>query len=131
MRHIFVCGSLRKGECNHQRFNGFGDILVATGAVAGAILKNLGEYPAMIVSSNDLDCVVGEVYEISDDLGEAIDRWELDAGYEVRPVSVTTSGQMPARIEAEAYFFAFPARLAGHEAVEGGDWAKHDHVRMP
>lgn len=148
MRRIFVYGSLRRGEFNHDRFKGFGDTLIATGTVAGALLKNLGPYPAIIASSNDLDRVVGEVYEIPDDLAEVIDRFERDAGFEARPVTVVAStslgtgpstslgtgdesGEVPTRIEAEAYFFAHPDRLDRYETVEGGDWAKHDHLRLP
>jgi gamma-glutamylcyclotransferase (GGCT)/AIG2-like uncharacterized protein YtfP len=130
MRRIFVCGSLRRGESNHDRFAGFGDTLIATGTVAGVLLKDLGTYPAMIPSSNPLDRVVGEVYEITDSLGEVIDRFERDEGYEAHPVTVLDeSREVPTQMEAEAYFFAHPDRLAGHETVEGGDWAKHDHVR--
>ena len=130
MRRLFVCGSLRKGEYNHDRFEGFGKTLVATGTVAGAVLKDLGTYPAMIPSSSDLDRVVGEVYEIADSLAEAIDRFERDEGYEAHPVTVIVgSGEAPSVIDAEAYFFARPDRLAGRKTVEGGDWGRHDHVR--
>jgi gamma-glutamylcyclotransferase (GGCT)/AIG2-like uncharacterized protein YtfP len=132
MRRIFVCGSLRKGEYNHDRFEGFGKTLIAIGTVAGVLLKDLGRYPAMILSANSLDRVVGEVYAIPDSLAEVIDRFERDEGYEARPVTVVdASTEPPARIEAVAYFFADPDRLAGHATVEGGDWARHDHVRLP
>ena len=130
MRRIFVCGSLRKGEINHDRFEGFGDTLVGTGSVGGAILKDLGTYPAMIPSANARDCVVGEVYEISDDLGDVLDRFERDEGYAARPVIVLDeSAGVPRQIEAEAYFFAQPDRIVHEPTVERGDWARHDHDR--
>ena len=128
-RRIFVCGSLRKGELNHDRFEGFGDILVATGTVARAVLKDLGTYPAMIPSANDNDRVVGEVFEISDALGEVLDRFEREEGYEARPVIVNVTGDHPSLIQAEAYFFSAPDRITAKPTVEGGDWATHDHVR--
>src|SRR5262245_2875894 len=109
MRRIFVYGSLRKGESNHHRFEGFGKTLVATGTVAGFLLKDLGDYPAAIPSSNDRDRIVGEVYEIPDDLAGVLDRFEQEADFEARPVTVVDeSGDTPVRIEAEAYFFAHP-----------------------
>jgi gamma-glutamylcyclotransferase (GGCT)/AIG2-like uncharacterized protein YtfP len=119
MRRIFVCGSLRKGEFNHERFKGFGDNLVAIGTISGVHLKSLGDYPALVPSPNVTDTVVGEVYEISDGLGEVIDRWEREAGYEVRPVQVTSPS---GKVEAQAYFYGDPDSIARHPVVEGGDW---------
>jgi gamma-glutamylcyclotransferase (GGCT)/AIG2-like uncharacterized protein YtfP len=126
MRRIFVCGSLRKGECNHDRFKGFGDTLVATGTITSVLLKNLGEYPALVPSRNPADRVAGEVYDIPDHLGEIIDEWEAEAGYEVRTVVVTSAA---GTLEAKAYFYANPDELADHPTVLGGDWARHDHPR--
>src|SRR5438094_211784 len=122
MRRIFVCGSLRRGECNHDRFPGFGDNLVATGTISGVLLKDLGEYPALVSSPNAADLVFGEVYEVSDSLGETIDGWEREAGYEVRTVSVATLAR---HLEAQAYFYAVPGRIAQHPVVQGGDWSLH------
>jgi gamma-glutamylcyclotransferase (GGCT)/AIG2-like uncharacterized protein YtfP len=122
MRRIFVCGSLRKGEFNHERFEGFGDHLVATGTISGVLLKSLGDYPALVPSPNVTDLVVGEVYEISDRLGAVIDYWEREAGYEVRPVQVTSSD---GELEAQAYFYSDPDCIAQHPVVEGGDWTLH------
>jgi gamma-glutamylcyclotransferase (GGCT)/AIG2-like uncharacterized protein YtfP len=122
MRRVFVCGSLRKGESNHERFKGFGDNLVATGTISGVLLRSLGDYPALVPSPNVTDLVFGEVYEISDGLGEVIDRWEREAGYEVRTVRVTSSN---GEVEAQAYFYSNPGSIARHPVVEGGDWALH------
>jgi gamma-glutamylcyclotransferase (GGCT)/AIG2-like uncharacterized protein YtfP len=126
-KRLFVCGSLRRGELNHARFEGFGDVLVATGTIGGAVLKDLGAYPAMIPSGSDRDRVAGEVYEIPDGLAETIDRFERDEGFESRPVTV--AGASGTRLEAEAYFFAKPDRIAERPTVEDGDWSKHDHSR--
>jgi gamma-glutamylcyclotransferase (GGCT)/AIG2-like uncharacterized protein YtfP len=122
MRRIFVCGSLRKGELNHERFKDFGDNLIATGTISGVLLRSLGDYPALVPSLNVTDIVAGEVYEISDGLGEVIDRWEREAGYEVRPVQVTSPS---GKVEAQAYFYGDPDSIAEHPVVEGGDWALH------
>jgi gamma-glutamylcyclotransferase (GGCT)/AIG2-like uncharacterized protein YtfP len=122
MRKIFVCGSLRKGELNHERFKGFGDNLVATGTISGVLLKSLGDYPALVPSANLTDLVVGEVYEIPDGLGEVIDCWEREAGYEVRAVQVASSN---GEVEAQAYFYSDPDLIAQDPVVEGGDWALH------
>jgi gamma-glutamylcyclotransferase (GGCT)/AIG2-like uncharacterized protein YtfP len=127
MRRIFVCGSLRKGEVNHCRFKGFGDRLLATGTIASVLLRNLGEYPALVPSASASDVVVGEVYEVPDDLADVIDAWEREAGYQVGPVRVATAG---GEVEARAYFHADPDAIAERPVVEGGDWSLHrDHPR--
>jgi gamma-glutamylcyclotransferase (GGCT)/AIG2-like uncharacterized protein YtfP len=130
MKRIFVYGSLRKGEVNHGRFMGFGDVHLATGTVSGAVLKDLGAYPAAVPSSNDGDRIVGEVYEISDELAALLDRFEREEAFEARPVIVVDdSGNVPTRLDAIAYFPIQPDRFASHPTVAGGDWAKHDHRR--
>jgi len=127
MRRIFVCGSLRNGEINHNRFEGFGNTLVTTGTISGVLLRNLGNYPALVASPNAGDLVVGEVYEISDGLGEIIDRWEREAGYELRAVRVASPAGV---VDAHAYFYANPGDIADRRIVGGGDWARHrDHPR--
>jgi gamma-glutamylcyclotransferase (GGCT)/AIG2-like uncharacterized protein YtfP len=126
MRRIFVCGSLRRGECNHERFKGFGDTPVGPGTISGVLLKDLGEYPALVPAPEAADRVAGEIYDIPDGLGETIDRWEAEAGYEVRTVLVTCAA---GTIEAQAYFYGNPDELADHPTVAGGDWALHEHPR--
>ena len=129
MRRLFVCGSLRKGELNHDRFDGFGDRLVATGTISGVLLKDLGTYPALFPSANSNDRVVGEVYDISDQLGEVIDAWESGDGYLPRAVQVTTP---EGEFAAEAYFYRDPDRIANAPLVSGGDWSLHTtHPRPP
>ena len=123
MRRLFVCGSLRKGEINHERFEGFGDRLIATGTIAGVLLKHLGTYPALFPSADANDRVVGEVYDVSDELGTVIDAWESGDGYAPRAVEVTTT---EGAIQAEAYFYSYPERIAGHPVVVGGDWSLRD-----
>ena len=123
MRRLFVCGSLRKGEINHERFEGFGDRLLATGTIAGVVLKHLGSYPALFPSADPNDRVVGEVYEVSDELGAVIDAWENEDGYTPRAVVVhSTAGA----IRAEAYFYSHPERIAERPVVAGGDWSLRD-----
>ena len=123
MRRLFVCGSLRRGEINHGRFEGFGDHLIAIGTISGVILKHLGAYPALFLSADPRDRVVGEVYDVSDELGAVVDAWERGDGYAPSAVEVTTT---EGTIQAEAYFYSHPERIAGHPVVEGGDWSLRD-----
>jgi gamma-glutamylcyclotransferase (GGCT)/AIG2-like uncharacterized protein YtfP len=104
MRRIFVCGSLRKGESDNRPEN-FGGQFVTTGTISGVVLESLGESPALVPSPNISDRVVGEVYEISEVLSEVIDRWEREAGNEVRVVQVTSAA---GEVEAHAYFYENP-----------------------
>lgn len=81
----------------------------------GALARQARDDPALVPSPNVTDLVVGEVYEISDGLGEVIDRWEREAGYDVRTVKVTSAD---GEFEAQAYFYASPDRIAQHPIVE-------------
>ena len=122
MRRIFVVGSLRRGEYNHRRFEGFADGFAGTATAAGFVLKDLGEFPAMVPSTDPRDLVVGELYDVSDDLAHALDRFEANDGYFPRPLTVVD--QLGVAITAEAYCIEKPDSVAHHATVPGGDWVK-------
>lgn len=127
-KRIFVYGSLRRGEYNHQGAFASGVQHVADGRIKGAILHSLGAYPCIVASKNDADTVVGEVYDLADDTFNWVERMELGAGYIRRPVEVDShnniaeDGEGP--IQAEAYFYPYPPTY-GH-VVASGDWSKRD-----
>jgi gamma-glutamylcyclotransferase (GGCT)/AIG2-like uncharacterized protein YtfP len=123
-RHrIFVYGSLRRGEENHDIWFGRGATAVATGHIRGAELVSLGAY-CCIVPVDDLTRVVaGEVYDLMPDVFQGIEAMEIEAGYVRRPVEVVHD-PVSEPLAAEAYFFARPESVAKRPRVESGDWTQ-------
>lgn len=127
-RRIFVYGSLRRQEYNHSRVNnwGFGELKhVADGFIRGAKLYNLGSYPCIVPSENPEDRVVGEVYDVPEELWRRIDGMEQGAGYEAKDVLV--QGEDVA-IDALAYFYRFGDELSDKQLIPSGDWSKRNEA---
>lgn len=122
---VFVYGSLRAGEYNHRGDFASSAKLVAEGVIRGATLVSLGVYPAIISSDDQTLEVIGEVYDLPEKTFKWIEAMELGAGYRRDPVKVLTGKDV---VEADAYFFANPARLDGQPRVEGGDWVAYRHA---
>lgn len=127
---VFVYGSLRRGEFNHKRFQGFADGFKCAGHIFGAILKPLGSYPCIIPGGPE-DKVEGEIYDLPESLHKVILRMEEGAGYELRPVSVKVqiSEEVPDKyddIQASAYFFRNPGRIEDIAPIAHGDWTKRE-----
>ena len=126
----FVYGSLRRGQFNHERFRGFPEAFQCEGFIRGAYLKSLGAYPAIVPTEDQEAIVKGEIYDLPEDLHDVILRMELGAGYEFRPVEVLVEANREEQpgitvpIEASAYFFRLPERIANVEPIEGGDWTR-------
>jgi gamma-glutamylcyclotransferase (GGCT)/AIG2-like uncharacterized protein YtfP len=130
LRRLFVYGSLRRGEENHDRWFGSGATHVADGRIRGAELVSLGAY-CCIVSTDDLTrTVMGEVYDVVAEVFTGIEGMEADAGYVRQPVRVHPIGDGPEGppILAEAYFYAKPQRVARRPRVESGDWIERKTV---
>ena len=124
MHRIFVYGSLRRGEDNHEIWFGRGATPVADGYIKGAELVTLGAY-CCIVPVDDLTReVVGEVYDLTPDLFQEIEAMEAGAGYVRRPVEVCHGSEERPSITAEAYFYSGPESLADCPRIESGDWTQ-------
>lgn len=74
MKQIFVYGSLRKGMYNYERYLKGKSRFIAKGYVKGTLytLKDVS-YPALIDGN---DKVVGEIYEVTEDVLAEIDALE-------------------------------------------------------
>ena len=127
-RRLFFYGSLRRAEYNHSRVNAWTEgklTHVADGHIEGAELVNLGSYPAIVEGSGD---VIGEVYDVPEELFRLIDGMERGAGYTSREVAVMqdadndVGGSTPTHV-ALAYFYANPESITDLPRIPSGDWS--------
>jgi gamma-glutamylaminecyclotransferase len=113
MTRCFVYGTLLSGEPNHRVLRG-SRCLGPARTPPRFKLIDLGAYPGMLADGNT--SVVGELYEVNDDVLAALDRLEGHPRYYLRAPIVLAGWQ-----RAETYFF--PAAHAAERAViESGDW---------
>ena len=78
MKTIFVYGSLKKGYYNHSIIKG--STFVGTKVLLGYQLYDTGfGYPA--IAKDKWGSVLGEVYQIEEDIFNSINNMELGAGY--------------------------------------------------
>lgn len=121
-RHVFVYGTLRKGDANDitqlqptPRFVGHARIQ--------GVMFHLGGYPGvMLLGSAD---IVGEVYEISAALETKLDAIESEYPaqadeYFKRDITVQVNGSALACIVYEIN----PAYVADKSVIASGDWVK-------
>jgi len=132
LHRIFVYGSLRRGEENHDIWFGRGAASVGDGYIRGAELVSLGAYCCIVPTDDSSRAVVGEVYDVTPEVFRGIEEMEAEAGYVRRPVEVyrASSDDDPAPIKAEAYFYERPERVARRPRVESGDWTERKKRRV-
>jgi gamma-glutamylcyclotransferase (GGCT)/AIG2-like uncharacterized protein YtfP len=75
MHRVFVYGTLKRGQRNHQRFlgPGTGARFAADTEIEG-LLSDLGTFPAVVLGGERE--VRGELFEVQDEALEALDRLE-------------------------------------------------------
>jgi gamma-glutamylcyclotransferase (GGCT)/AIG2-like uncharacterized protein YtfP len=122
---LFFYGSLRKGEYNFERFEQQwpGALKeIGSGYIVGWDLVDLGSYPS-IVPAGEASSVVGEVYEVSDEVFKHVEALEAEADYRRYTVDVHTAGDA-ACVQAYVYGFSRPADIADRPRVDSGDWKR-------
>jgi gamma-glutamylcyclotransferase (GGCT)/AIG2-like uncharacterized protein YtfP len=131
LHRIFVYGSLRRGEQNHEIWFGRSATPLADGYIQGAELVNLGAYCCIVPVDDPAVVVVGEVYDLTPDLFQRIETMENSAGYVRRPVEVRhgSEGDGAPPLTAEAYFYSGPEGVDKCPRVESGDWTQRESHR--
>jgi gamma-glutamylcyclotransferase (GGCT)/AIG2-like uncharacterized protein YtfP len=131
VRHVFVYGTLRRGECRHpvllrHRAHGCGE-----GRVEGRLL-DLGPYPTLSPGRSEVP-VRGELYAFDDltALIAAADRVEGFTGFEAagshyrrRIVSVARDGGPPVL----AWTYLLSGDAPGARLIVSGDWRRREDV---
>jgi gamma-glutamylcyclotransferase (GGCT)/AIG2-like uncharacterized protein YtfP len=128
VRHVFVYGTLRRGEQRDINVLLPAPRWVGRASVAG-VLHDLGAYPGVVLGGTGR--VRGEVYQISAELERQLDKieevWPEPSGeYAKREVAVQLdclAGGASAQLVCVLYELA-RARAVGKPVIAGGDWVQ-------
>ncbi|UUZ63257.1 gamma-glutamylcyclotransferase [Polaromonas sp. P1(28)-13] len=137
VRHVFVYGTLRRGEQRDINRLQPAPRWVGQASVPGT-LHDLGAYPGLVLGGQGR--VRGEVYEISAELERQLDEiedvWPQQSGeYAKREVVVQIDElptQQPGRLDRQApeevvclLYEIAPDRTSGKPVIASGDWVQH------
>jgi len=121
-RHVFVYGTLRRGEANDINRLSPAPIFVADASLAGTLYP-MGWYPGLVLGGSSQ--VVGEIYRITPQLEEQLDLIEgllpePTGEYSKTDVRVEVSGTA-----LDCFVYEIAPALVGHlEPLAGGDWVQ-------
>jgi gamma-glutamylcyclotransferase (GGCT)/AIG2-like uncharacterized protein YtfP len=120
---LFFYGSLRKGQDNYERVTrdwpgGITD--VASGHIAGYALADLGTH-CSIVPADLASTVIGDVFDVSGEVFQHIERMEAEYEYVRKTVDVRIGS---GTIQADVYLFARPDEIKDRPRIAGGDWTQ-------
>lgn len=129
LRHVFVYGTLRRGEQRDINRLLPAPVWVGPGHVVGT-LYDLGSYPGLALGAGGT--VIGEIYQVTAALERLLDEieevWPQDSGEYTRshvPVSLR-GGLLNAAQEQVCLVYAVnPARTEGQPVIACGDWVRH------
>lgn len=118
--HVFVYGTLRRGEANDINRLRPAPEFLGSARIHGA-LYDLGPYPGVILGGEGW--VQGEVYAITPELERQLDVIEevapvASGEYERRHLKVEVAGRLLRCLVYETH----PARVRGHALISSGDW---------
>lgn len=121
-RHVFVYGTLRRGGRNDINRLQPAPRYVGMGEVRGT-LYHIDWYPGLTLGGEEAVTVVGEVYAITPQLEDVLDRIEgivpgADSEYFKREVDIAVEGRALACLVYEIN----PARARGKQVIGHGDW---------
>jgi gamma-glutamylcyclotransferase (GGCT)/AIG2-like uncharacterized protein YtfP len=116
---IFVYGTLRRGSARAMSISFPGSRFVAEAKVSGS-LYDLGAYPGLILDeSNSL--VVGEVYEVDDEILKKLDDFESASHYWRKQVKISLGTQ-----SKKCWVYApNPEAFSRHTLITSGDWIEY------
>ena len=123
-RHVFVYGTLRRGEMNDINRLAPAPRFVGAAKMHGT-LYDLGAYPGLALGGSSV--VVGEVYAITPELEAVLDEIEevhpqQSGEYEKREVTVQIDDDGGPIDLACLVYEIHPSRIVGRVVIGGGDW---------
>lgn len=119
-RHVFVYGTLRRGERNDIARYRPPPLFAGAASISGC-LYDLGAYPGIVLGGESR--VVGEVYRITAELEAELDileevKTDGSGEYRKKEVPVVVAEQTLRCLVYEIH----PERLAGRHVIASGDW---------
>ena len=121
---VFIYGTLRRGSAGSMSTRFPNSKFIAAAKVNGS-LYDLGSYPGLLVNEAN-STVVGEVYEVDDELLNELDEFEASSNYVRKQVEVSLGGQRTNcwTYEPDAEFYRFEKLIAS------GDWMEYSLARQ-
>jgi gamma-glutamylcyclotransferase (GGCT)/AIG2-like uncharacterized protein YtfP len=118
---VFVYGSLRQGDKGAMSIRFPNSEFIAEAKVNGS-LYDLGPYPGLLLDeSNSL--VIGEVYEVDDQLLQKLDDFEASSQYRRQQVDAYLGTE---RKKAWIYVPEYDAEYySDHTLITSGDWIEY------
>ncbi|HEX8071459.1 MAG TPA: gamma-glutamylcyclotransferase family protein [Pyrinomonadaceae bacterium] len=120
---VFVYGTLRRGGVRALPGLFPGAKFVGAARVSGR-LYDLGAYPALLLEDSD-SSVVGEVYEVDDEILHGLDEYEATADYRRQQVEVSL-GQ---RAQTCWVYAPDPESYPRRGLIKSGDWIEHARTK--
>jgi gamma-glutamylcyclotransferase (GGCT)/AIG2-like uncharacterized protein YtfP len=137
MRHVFVYGTLRRGDDNDITRFAPAPVYVGPAAISGRMF-HLGAYPGVVLApgaqGEATGQVVGEVYAINASLEQQLDALEevypqengsQSGEYFKREIDVDVQGRLLRCIVYEIN----PDRIVGRRVISSGDWVLDRHKK--
>ena len=116
---VFVYGTLRRGSARAMSIRFPNSQFVADAKVSGS-LYDLGSYPGLLLNeSNSL--VVGEVYEVDDEVLNELDDIEASSYYSRRQVEISLGTQLKVCWIYEPN----PESYSLNTLIPSGDWIEY------
>jgi gamma-glutamylcyclotransferase (GGCT)/AIG2-like uncharacterized protein YtfP len=116
---VFVYGSLRRGSARAMSIRFPKSRFVAEAKVSGS-LYDLGAYPGLLLDeSNSL--VIGEVYEVDDEILNNLDDFESSGHYWRKQVKISIGTHIK-----KCWIYApNPEAFSRHTLITSGDWIEY------
>ena len=116
---IFIYGSLRRGGANAMSKRFLTSKFVAEATVIGS-LYDLGKYPGLVTDASK-SLVIGEVYEVDDELLSKLDEFEASTNYLRKQVEISFDNH----IETGWAYEPDPAFHSFQTLITSGDWMEY------
>ncbi len=116
---VFVYGTLRRGSVRAMPIRFPGSKFIAEAKVNGS-LYDLGAYPGLLVNESK-SLVIGEVYEVDDEILNALDDFEAASNYWRKQVEISLGSHTRTcwTYEPNPEFYSF------RTLVTSGDWIEY------
>ncbi|MBU9713431.1 gamma-glutamylcyclotransferase family protein [Evansella tamaricis] len=126
LHHVFVYGTLRKGEVNHH-FLTSANLLSDEAWTTGTLYDTGLGYPALLEKGTDH--IYGEIYEVDDEVLASLDvleGYEVDGSenlYERKKILLNNDNE---HTEAFTYYISPQNENMLLTKIESGDWKQHN-----
>lgn len=124
LRHVFVYGTLRRGDDNDINLLRPSPHFVGAGRVGG-VMYHLGDYPGVWLNDASDYNTVGEVYAIAPELEKVLDEIEMIYPQQHDEYSKRTVIALVGARHISCLFYEINAAyIVDRPVIDSGDWAK-------